>query len=98
MMATVRMLRAPGAALVAQQARRDDERSFERFFVTHYERVVLIAYKVLGDRQSAEDVAQDVFLSFHGRVDPSAEWAAGMALGRVRAPGPEYGPGVQEAP
>jgi RNA polymerase sigma factor (sigma-70 family) len=77
MMATVRMLRSPGAALVAQQERPDDERSFERFFVTHYERVVLIAYKVLGDRQSAEDVAQDVFLSFHGRVDPSAEWAPG---------------------
>jgi len=73
----VRMLRAPGAALVAQQAQQDHERSFERFFVTHYERVVLIAYRVLGDRQAAEDVAQEVFLSFHGRVDPSAEWAPG---------------------
>jgi len=73
----VRMLRAPGAALVAQQARQDHERSFERLFVTHYERVVVIAYRVLGDRQGAEDVAQEVFLSFHGRVDPSAEWAPG---------------------
>jgi RNA polymerase sigma-70 factor (ECF subfamily) len=76
-MAMVRMLRAPGAALVAQPARQDDERSFERLFVTHYERVVLIAYRVLGDRQGAEDVAQEVFLSFHGRVDPAAEWAPG---------------------
>ena len=40
---------------MAQQARR--ERSFERFFVTHYERVVLIAYKVLGDRQSSPTTA-----------------------------------------
>jgi len=31
----------------------------------------------LGDRQAAEDVAQEVFLSFHGRVDPSAQWAPG---------------------
>jgi RNA polymerase sigma-70 factor (ECF subfamily) len=63
--------------LVAQQARRDDERSFEHFFVTHYERVVLIAYKVLADRAAAEDVAQEVFLSFHGRVDPAQDWAPG---------------------
>jgi hypothetical protein len=50
-MAMVRMLRAPGAALVVQPAGQDDERAFERLFVTHYERVVLIAYRVLGDRQ-----------------------------------------------
>jgi RNA polymerase sigma-70 factor (ECF subfamily) len=77
MMAMVRTLRAPGAVLVARQGRQDDERSFERFFVAHYETVVLIAYKVLGDRQAAEDVAQEVFLSFHGRVDPSAGSATG---------------------
>ncbi len=63
--------------LVAQPAQHDDERSFERCFVAHYKKVVLIAYKVLGDRQAAEDVAQEVFLSFHTRVDPSAEWAPG---------------------
>lgn len=73
----VRTQRAPRAALVAQRAQHDGERSFECFFVTHYERVVLIAYRVLGDRQAAEDVAQEVFLSFHGRVDPSAQWAPG---------------------
>lgn len=77
MMATVPMMRAPGAALLAQRALQPDERSFERFFLTHYERVVLIAYRVLGDRQAAEDVAQEVFLSFHGRVDPSADWTPG---------------------
>jgi RNA polymerase sigma factor (sigma-70 family) len=73
----VRIMRAPRAALVAQRAQNNDERSFEHLFVTHYERVVLIAYRVIGDRQAAEDVAQEVFLSFHGRVDPSAEWAPG---------------------
>jgi RNA polymerase sigma-70 factor (ECF subfamily) len=77
MMAMVRIMRAPRAALVAQRAQKDDERSFEHLFLTHYERVVLIAYRVIGDRQAAEDVAQEVFLSFHGRVDPSAEWAPG---------------------
>jgi RNA polymerase sigma-70 factor (ECF subfamily) len=77
MMAMVRTLKTSGVVLVAQQARHDDERSFERFFVAHYGTVVQIAYKVLGDRQAAEDVAQEVFLSFHGRVDPSVEWAPG---------------------
>jgi len=47
MMAMVRTQRAPRAALVAQRAQHDGERSFECFFVTHYERVVLIAYRVL---------------------------------------------------
>jgi len=73
----VRTLRGPRVVLVAQQAQYGDERSFERCFVAHYDKVVLIAYKVLGDRQAAEDVAQEVFLSFHARVDPSAEWAPG---------------------
>lgn len=72
----VRILRAPGTTPVGHQAQQD-ERSFERLFLAHYERVVLVAYRVLGDRQVAEDVAQEVFLSFHGRVDPSAEWAPG---------------------
>jgi RNA polymerase sigma-70 factor (ECF subfamily) len=52
-----------------------DEEAFETLFLAHYERVVLIAYKILADRHAAEDVAQEVFLSFHGRVDPNAEWA-----------------------
>ena len=73
----VRTMRAAGAAPVALRAQQDHERSFERLFVTHYERVVIIAYRVLGDRQAAEDVAQEVFLSFHGQVDPTAEWAPG---------------------
>ena len=81
----VRIMRAPRAALVAQRAQNNDERSFEHLFVTHYERVVLIAYKVIGDRQAAEDVAQEVFLSFHGRVDPSAEWAPGWLSSRAAA-------------
>jgi RNA polymerase sigma factor (sigma-70 family) len=48
---------------------------FDKLFLEQYPRVVLIAYRVLGDRHAAEDVAQEVFLSFHGRVDPAAEWA-----------------------
>lgn len=53
------------------------EAAFEACFLNHYERVVAIAYKVLGDRDAAEDVAQEVFLSFHATVDPTVAWAPG---------------------
>ena len=50
--------------------------SFDRLFLDQYPRVVLIAYRVLGDRHAAEDVAQEVFLSFYGRADGREGWAA----------------------
>ena len=94
----VRTMRAAGAAPVALRAQQDHERSFERLFVTHYERVVIIAYGVLGDRQAAEDVAQEVFLSFHGQVDPTAEWAPGWLWAASAHRAPERRPGVPAAP
>ncbi len=48
---------------------------FERLFHGHYSRVVAIAYQVLADRHEAEDVAQEVFLSFHARHSPDASYA-----------------------
>ena len=49
----------------------------------HYDRVVLVAYRILGDPHAAEDVAQEVFLSLHDRAgtdqarfDPGWLWAA----------------------
>lgn len=50
--------------------------AFERLFLQEYGRVAAIAYRVLGDRDEAEDVAQEVFLSFYRRHDPAAPYAA----------------------
>jgi RNA polymerase sigma-70 factor (ECF subfamily) len=50
---------------------------FERLFLQEYPRVVAIAYRVLADRTAAEDVAQEVFLKFHGSLSPDSERASG---------------------
>ncbi len=49
---------------------------FERLFLHEYPKVVAVAHRVLGDRQAAEDVAQEVFLQFHRRHAPAAPYAA----------------------
>lgn len=59
-----------GAASVALPA------DFERLFRAEYQRVAAIAFRVLWDRDEAEDVAQDVFLSFHRRHRADAPYAA----------------------
>jgi RNA polymerase sigma factor (sigma-70 family) len=47
--------------------------AFERFFREHYPAVVAIACRVVGDRQAAQDVAQDVFIAaMHRFPDPDA--------------------------
>jgi RNA polymerase sigma-70 factor (ECF subfamily) len=48
--------------------------AFERLFIREYGRVAGIAYRVLGDASEAEDVAQDVFVSFYQRHDPEAPY------------------------
>lgn len=50
--------------------------AFERLFGLEYARVVRIAYRVLGDVGEAEDIAQEVFLSFYGRHHADAPYAA----------------------
>jgi len=52
------------------------EAAFDSLFRAEYGRCVGIAQRVLGDRARAEDVAQDVFLSFHRRQAAAAPWAA----------------------
>lgn len=67
--------------------------AFEVLFRAEYARVVSIAQRVLGSAGEAEDVAQEVFLSFHRRCDPTAGFAAAWlhaaaahaALNAVRA-------------
>src|SRR5450759_5311567 len=48
--------------------------AFERLFIAEYPRVVAIANRVLANRHEAEEVAQEVFLSFHRHHDPEAEF------------------------
>jgi RNA polymerase sigma factor (sigma-70 family) len=55
----------------------DDVRTdLEEVFRSHYARVVAVAARVLGSRDQAEDVAQEVFLSF-GRCSVPADEAGG---------------------
>ena len=65
---------------------------FDALFMREYGRVVAVACRVLADRAEAEDVAQEVFLSFHRRHPADASFAAGWlhsaavhtALNRIR--------------
>ena len=50
--------------------------AFDLLFAREYPAVVRIAYRVLADAHEAEDVAQEVFVSFHRRHPPDAPWAA----------------------
>lgn len=49
---------------------------FECLFAAEYARVVGIAFRILGDRDEAEDVAQDLFVAFHRQHPPTAPYAA----------------------
>src|SRR2546430_17589671 len=49
--------------------------AFESLFRAEYGRVVGIAQRVLGDQAEAEDVAQDVFVSFYRGHPPDAPYA-----------------------
>ena len=51
-------------------------RAFEALFHREYKTVVAIARRVLFDAHAAEDVAQDVFISFHRLHPPHAQYAA----------------------
>lgn len=50
--------------------------AFELLFLHEYGRVAGIAYRVLGDAAEAEDVAQEVFLSFYRRHRADASYAS----------------------
>jgi len=53
------------------------DKAFDRLFRTEYGAVLAIATRVLGDRDEAEDAAQDVFVSFHHQTThaPDAPFA-----------------------
>lgn len=50
--------------------------AFEALFRREYPRVVAIAQRVVADADEAEDVAQDVFVSFYRRHPAEAHYAA----------------------
>ncbi len=71
--ALARMTAEPSAG--ARDARAEDSDAFDRLFLAEYPRVVAIAYRVLADRHEAEDVAQEVFVSFLRRHSAEASYA-----------------------
>ncbi len=60
--------------------RADVRSDLEEVFRSHYARVVSVAARVLGSRDSAEDVAQEVFLSFGRSSVPAAEAAGWLTV------------------
>src|SRR3989441_7682404 len=60
---------APGRVVAAVSP------AFEGLFRSEYARVVGIAHRVLADQAEAEDVAQDVFLSFYRAHPADAPYA-----------------------
>ena len=58
------------------RGRVDVRSDLEQVFRGHYPRVVAVAARVLGSRDEAEDIAQEVFLSF-GRSSVPADEAGG---------------------
>lgn len=56
--------REEGEALL-EKARRGDERAFAALLRLHQDRIFDLLVRMLGDRAEAEDVTQEVFLSFH---------------------------------
>ena len=45
--------------------RRGDERAFTELIRRHQDRVFDLAYRMLGDRQEAEDLSQEIFVAVH---------------------------------
>jgi RNA polymerase sigma factor (sigma-70 family) len=50
--------------------------AFEQLFRAEYARVVRVAYRVVGDQGEAEDVAQDVFVTYYRSHPADAPYAA----------------------
>ena len=87
-----RVKRRDGVAVATPQRRGDVRADLEEVFRTAYPRVVGVAARVLGSRDEAEDVAQEVFLKFAGSSVPAGSasgWlsvaAAHTALNHLRS-------------
>jgi RNA polymerase sigma-70 factor, ECF subfamily len=52
--------------------REDDDQRFRTLMLEHQSMVFSLALRILGDRSAAEEVAQDVFLELHAKLDELA--------------------------
>jgi RNA polymerase sigma factor (sigma-70 family) len=63
---------------------------FDDFYALEYGRIVALAYALTGDRDAAEDAAQDAFLAAHqswekvSRYDAPGAWVRRVVLNRSR--------------
>jgi RNA polymerase sigma factor (sigma-70 family) len=90
--AAMRAERRDGVAVSSPPRRSTVRADLEQVFRTAYPRVVAVAARVLGSRDGAEDVAQEVFLTFGRSSVPAGEavgWlsvaAAHTALNHLRS-------------
>lgn len=65
----------------------DNEQAFEDLFVQHYNAVFRVLYNLLGNREEAEDAAQETFLALHSHPPdqaavPVVAWLFRVALNR----------------
>jgi RNA polymerase sigma-70 factor (ECF subfamily) len=78
--APIRAARRKDAAVVSSPGRNGVRADLEHVFRAEYARVVGIAARVLGSRDSADDVAQEVFLAFGRSSVPATEAAGWLAV------------------
>lgn len=78
--APIRAARRKDAAVVSGPWRNGVRPDLEHVFRAEYARVVGIAARVLGSRDSADDVAQEVFLAFGRSSVPATEAAGWLAV------------------
>ncbi|HET6446668.1 MAG TPA: sigma-70 family RNA polymerase sigma factor, partial [candidate division Zixibacteria bacterium] len=51
--------------MLVERLGRGDVRSFETIFYRHYDRVYGVLFRLIGNRQEAEDVTQEVFIRLY---------------------------------
>ncbi len=77
-------LAVPPEPLLLEGLAQGDEAAFEALFLRYYAQVHGVLFRLLGDRQEADDLAQEVFLKLHGqRFSPTRDHSLGGWLYRV---------------
>jgi RNA polymerase sigma-70 factor (ECF subfamily) len=61
--------------VLVERLRRGDDTAFESLFIRHYSQVYRVLYNLVGNREEAEDLAQETFLTLYYQPP-----AAGTAL------------------
>lgn len=51
--------------ILVQQAAAGDARAFDEIVALHSQRIIQLAWRLVGNREDAEDLAQEAFLRFH---------------------------------